>query len=133
MRNIREDSISADLHMESEIATSICFLPTMSRKLLLVIALMVPALIAHAHDKRVWQDKKCAVSLTHDDALNVHLDTVVPLLDSLGFKGTFYLSGFFPSFRNRSTEWRAVAENGHELGTTRCLILAKENRLGESG
>ncbi len=64
----------------------------------------------------MWQNRKCAVSLTYDDALNVHLDTVVPHLDSLGFRGTFYLSGFFPSFRNRATEWRRVAERGHELG-----------------
>jgi sialate O-acetylesterase len=60
--------------------------------------------------------KKCAVVLTYDDALNVHLDKVVPALDSLGLKGTFYLSGFFPSFRARAKDWSVVAQKGHELG-----------------
>ena len=63
-----------------------------------------------------WKGRKCAVVLTYDDALNVHLDQVVPALDSLGLKGTFYLSGFFPSFRARIKDWSAVARKGHELG-----------------
>ncbi|NUO80253.1 polysaccharide deacetylase family protein [candidate division KSB1 bacterium] len=70
----------------------------------------------NAQDKSPWQGKTCAVSLTYDDALNVHLDNVVPLLDSLGLKGTFYLSGYFPAFRARVTDWKAVAAKGHELG-----------------
>jgi peptidoglycan-N-acetylglucosamine deacetylase len=70
----------------------------------------------YAQDKAVWHNKKCAVVLTYDDALNVHLDNVIPILDSLGFKGTFYLSGFFPSFRERITNRISVAKKGHELG-----------------
>jgi sialate O-acetylesterase len=69
-----------------------------------------------AQEGGVWDNKKCAVVLTYDDALNVHLDNVVPVLDSLGFKGTFYLSGFFPSFRARVNDWISVAKKGHELG-----------------
>jgi peptidoglycan/xylan/chitin deacetylase (PgdA/CDA1 family) len=69
-----------------------------------------------AQGDRVWHDKKCAVVLTYDDALNVHLDNAIPLLDSLGFKATFYLSGFFPGFRARAREWAVVGKNGHELG-----------------
>lgn len=63
-----------------------------------------------------WQNKKCAIVLTYDDALNVHLDQVIPALDSLGIKGTFYLSGYFPGFKERVGDWRAAAKNGHELG-----------------
>jgi sialate O-acetylesterase len=70
----------------------------------------------NAQDKSLWHGKACAVSLTYDDALNVHLDNVVPLLDSLGLKGTFFLSGYFPAFRERITEWKAIAAKGHELG-----------------
>jgi sialate O-acetylesterase len=66
--------------------------------------------------KAEWKGKKCAVVLTYDDALNVHLDNVVPILDSLGFRGTFYISGFFPSFRTRIRDWISVAGEGHELG-----------------
>jgi sialate O-acetylesterase len=29
---------------------------------------------------------------------------------------TFYLSGYFPAFRERVAEWKAAADNGHELG-----------------
>jgi peptidoglycan/xylan/chitin deacetylase (PgdA/CDA1 family) len=64
----------------------------------------------------VWHHRKCAVVLTYDDALNVHLDNVVPLLDSLGFRATFYVPGFFPGFRERVKDWISVAKEGHELG-----------------
>lgn len=70
----------------------------------------------NAQDKSSWHGKTCAVSLTYDDALNVHLDNVIPALDSLGLKGTFYLSGFFPAFRARVADWKAAAAKGHELG-----------------
>jgi peptidoglycan-N-acetylglucosamine deacetylase len=64
----------------------------------------------------LWQGKRCAVVLTYDDALNTHLDNVVPLLDSLGFRGTFYVSGAFAGFSARLKDWGAVARKGHELG-----------------
>ena len=69
-----------------------------------------------AQNKAVWNGRTCAVSLTYDDALNVHIDNAVPLLDSLGLRATFYLSGFFPSFRERVIDWKRVAAKGHELG-----------------
>jgi sialate O-acetylesterase len=81
---------------------------------LVILLLIFPGYTASTQGQ--WNNKKCAVCLTYDDALNVHLDNAVPALDSLGFKATFYLSGFFPSFRERSTEWRVVAAKGHELG-----------------
>ncbi len=70
----------------------------------------------NAQDKSPWHGKKCAISLTYDDALNVHLDNAVPILDSLNLKATFYLSGYFPAFREHVVEWKAVADKGHELG-----------------
>ncbi|HEU5293128.1 MAG TPA: polysaccharide deacetylase family protein [Cyclobacteriaceae bacterium] len=63
-----------------------------------------------------WKGKSCAVVLTYDDALNVHLDNVIPALDSLGLKGTFYLSAYFPGSKNRIADWRKAALHGHELG-----------------
>ncbi len=86
----------------------------MSRFWLLLFAALAAG--AQAKEGAPWHGRKCAVCLTYDDALNVHLDNVVPLLDSLGLKATFYISGFFPSFRNRSTEWKSVAAKGNELG-----------------
>ncbi len=66
--------------------------------------------------KTDWNGKKCAVVLTYDDALNVHLDNAIPLLDSLLLRGTFYLSAYANGCKNRLTEWRRAAQNGHELG-----------------
>jgi sialate O-acetylesterase len=63
-----------------------------------------------------WKGKKTAVVLTYDDALNVHLDNVIPALDSLNLKGTFYLTASSDAGRNRIAEWRKAATNGHELG-----------------
>jgi len=63
-----------------------------------------------------WLGKKCAVVLTYDDALNVHLDNAIPVLDSLRLKASFYLTAYFPGCRNRLDEWRKVAARGHELG-----------------
>jgi peptidoglycan/xylan/chitin deacetylase (PgdA/CDA1 family) len=66
--------------------------------------------------ENVWNGKHCAVSLTYDDALPGHLDRVIPVLDSLGFKGTFYISCNSGTLNNRINDWRKAATNGHELG-----------------
>jgi sialate O-acetylesterase len=63
-----------------------------------------------------WKGKKAAVVLTYDDALNLHLDNVIPALDSLSLKGTFYLTSSSDASRNRINDWRKAAINGHELG-----------------
>ncbi|WP_215235492.1 sialate O-acetylesterase [Dyadobacter linearis] len=67
-------------------------------------------------ETKPWKGKKCAVVLTYDDALNVHLDNVIPALDSLSLKGSFYLTASSDAARNRIKDWRAAAANGHELG-----------------
>jgi peptidoglycan-N-acetylglucosamine deacetylase len=78
------------------------------------LTVLMPAI--SAQDKEVWHGKKCAVCLTYDDALNVDLDNVIPILDSLGFTGTFYLPVSFPGFSERLSEWKDVAKKGNELG-----------------
>lgn len=65
---------------------------------------------------RQWNGKRCAVVLTYDDALNIHLDKVIPMLDTFHFRGTFYLIGSAPAVANRIEEWRKAAKEGHELG-----------------
>ena len=67
-------------------------------------------------EKGNWNGKKCAVVLTYDDALNIHLDKVIPMLNSYQLKGTFYLIGSSPVVSERIDEWRAAAKKGHELG-----------------
>ncbi|MCX7984486.1 MAG: polysaccharide deacetylase family protein [Bacteroidetes bacterium] len=64
----------------------------------------------------LWNGKQCAVVLTYDDGLVVHLTNVIPLLDSVGFKGTFYIPPSFPDFQRHVEEWKRVAATGHELG-----------------
>lgn len=66
--------------------------------------------------EKIWNGKKCAVVLTYDDALDEHLDKVVPALDSLSLKGTFYLIATAPAVKNRENEWQIISKNGHELG-----------------
>jgi sialate O-acetylesterase len=64
-----------------------------------------------------WPDKaKAAVVFTYDDGLDGQLDFAVPQLDEFGYKGTFYCTGNSQSLYNRTDEWRAIAQNGHELG-----------------
>jgi peptidoglycan-N-acetylglucosamine deacetylase len=67
-------------------------------------------------DVRAWNHKKCAICLTYDDGLNVHLDKVIPQLDSMNFKGTFYIPGNSECLKNRLDDWRNTAKKGHELG-----------------
>ena len=67
-------------------------------------------------NNKPWKGKKCSVVLTYDDALNVHLDNVIPVLDSLNLKGTFYLTASSDAAANRINDWRKAASNGHELG-----------------
>lgn len=86
------------------------------RRVTFLIFLLGFGQMINAQEEAPWHGKQCAVSLTYDDGLNVHLDQVVPILDSLGLNGTFYLAGYFPAFRARMLEWKSVAMKGHELG-----------------
>lgn len=83
---------------------------------ILVIILCSYNLCNAQKESKNWNGKKCAVVLTYDDALNIHLDKVIPALNSFKLKGTFYLITSLPSVTNRIEEWRAAAKKGHELG-----------------
>ena len=80
----------------------------------ITIVLIFLSVSAFAQTK--WNGYKAAVVLTYDDALNVHLDNVIPSLDSAGFKGTFYLTVASAAFTKRMDEWKVAAIKGHELG-----------------
>ena len=85
------------------------------KQTVLVSLFLLVGTLTMAQNVTVWNGKKCAVALTYDDALDVHLTNVVPILDSAGLKGTFYLSGYFPGFVNNLDHWKATADKGHEL------------------
>lgn len=88
----------------------------MTKFCIVLLAAPIFTINVHAQPGIPWQGKQCAVVLTYDDALNVHLDNVVPLLDSSGLKASFYLTASFPGSRNRIADWKKAAANGHELG-----------------
>ena len=80
--------------------------------------------------ENLWNGKKCAVVLTYDDALHGHLDQAVPALDSVGFKGTFYLTAFATGSKDRIEDWRRAAANSHELGNHTLFHPCIGNRPG---
>src|SRR5687767_14369698 len=69
-----------------------------------------------AQQKLPWNGKKCAVVLTYDDGLSVHLTNAIPVLDSVGLKGTFYLSDYTGLLQSQIPQWQKAAANEHELG-----------------
>jgi peptidoglycan/xylan/chitin deacetylase (PgdA/CDA1 family) len=90
------------------------FLPALPLALGLLLATR-PA-TAQTTPSSVWNNKQCAVVLTYDDAIDADLDRVVPALDSLKLRGTFYIIGSSPVVAKRLGEWRRAAQRGHELG-----------------
>ena len=81
---------------------------------------------------KLWHGKKAAVVLTYDDALEVHLDNVIPAMDSLGLTGSFYLSANFPGSKNRIQDWRSAAARGHELGNHTLFHPCDASKPGRS-
>jgi len=86
------------------------------KKIIISISLIIAVITVNAQNPQVWNNKQCAVVLTYDDALDVHLDNAIPVLDSLELKGTFYLIGSSEVVNERLDEWRLASDNGHELG-----------------
>jgi len=85
-------------------------------KSVLLCAFTIFTITASAQSATPWNNKECAVVLTYDDAIDVDLDNVLPVLDSLHLTGTFYLIGASPVVNKRMDEWRAAAKKGNELG-----------------
>lgn len=81
--------------------------------LLLLLAASVPLA---AQTNTSWNGKSCAVVLTYDDGLTIDIENVWPALDSFALKGTFYIIGSAPAVAGRLTDWKHMAEEGHELG-----------------
>lgn len=72
---------------------------------------------AHANNTSIWPNNaRAAISLSYDDGLSSQLDNALPALDKYQLKGTFYIVANAQAVRERLSEWRNVAKNGHELG-----------------
>ncbi len=59
-------------------------------------------------------DKRCAVSLTFDDARLSQIDKGIPLLNEYGVKATFYISP--ENLPERLEGWKQAIADGHEIG-----------------
>lgn len=76
---------------------------------------------AQTNQARIF--KKAIICLTYDDGLETQLSTVIPQLDSAGFKATFFLNSIQGSSQSdvigQTPEavlgWMNAARNGHEL------------------
>src|SRR5919112_2356906 len=88
----------------------------MKNNIVLLLFFLVVNSSTYAQNNNQWNGKSCAVVLSYDDGLNVHLTNVVPALDSVGLKGTFYVSDYFGGLNAQIPKWRAAAAKGHELG-----------------
>lgn len=62
-----------------------------------------------------WNGYVGAASFTYDDARNTQLPNLVPQLDGMGLKATFFITNMY-SFPGSKSQWITVAKNGHELG-----------------
>lgn len=75
-----------------------------------------------------WPESYIAgISLTYDGARSEHLDEALPALEKAGIKGTFFIESAACS--ERLTEWRSVAELGHELGNGFLYSVVDEDGL----
>ncbi len=62
-------------------------------------------------------NRRAAISLSFDDSVLSHLQNAFPVLQRWGLRGTFYvLPGEGSLFEEHLDGWRALSENGHELG-----------------
>ena len=77
----------------------------------------MPAFSQETDQQMLWpQGRKIALSLSYDDALNSQLDNALPALDKRKLKASFYVLPNSQVMNTRMQEWKAAAQNGHELG-----------------
>lgn len=63
-----------------------------------------------------WNGYTGAASFTYDDARTSQLPNLIPQLDALGVKATFFLTyGAGGDLASRKADWIKAAKNGHEL------------------
>jgi peptidoglycan-N-acetylglucosamine deacetylase len=100
------------------------------KKTFVVLIVSCFLISANAQTNTAWNRKKCAVVLTYDDALNIDLTNVIPALDSVGLKGTFYISDYFNGLNAQIPGWRKAAAKGHELANHTLWHACEGGRVG---
>jgi len=80
----------------------------------LIFGLSLLFLVTTVSAQIKWpKERKAAIVLTYDDALQSHLDVAIPQLKKYKLKGTFYLTGNIPE--QNLSRWRNASRHGHEL------------------
>jgi peptidoglycan/xylan/chitin deacetylase (PgdA/CDA1 family) len=89
-------------------------LPTLSAAPLLLA--LATASVAGPLTTVPWNGRTGAVSFTYDDARTSQIPNLIPQLDSLGIKATFFISiQTIGNFSARRADWIQASRNGHEL------------------
>ena len=79
-------------------------------------ALVASAVFAAPVTTVPWNGKQGAVSFTYDDARSSQIPNLLPQLDSLGIKATFFISiQNIGDFNAKRAAWIQAARKGHEL------------------
>jgi hypothetical protein len=86
------------------------------KKLLVGLVLSATALTAGPITTVPWNGYPGAVTFTYDDARESQLPTLIPQLDALSIKATFFVpyTGV-GNLSSKISDWVKVAKNGHEL------------------
>ncbi|MFO7445736.1 MAG: polysaccharide deacetylase family protein [Ignavibacteriaceae bacterium] len=89
-----------------------------------LLTIKISAQVGSVSIKTWADDKKSAFSFTFDDGFISHYETAMPVLNSYGFKGTFYvissdLTETQPTIWRYGTwdHFREIAAGGHEIGS----------------
>lgn len=61
-----------------------------------------------------WNGHTGAVSFTYDDARPSQIPNLIPQVDGLGIKVTFFLTNMY-DFPSKKSDWIKAGKNGHEL------------------
>ncbi len=80
--------------------------------------------------KDFWSPYSGAVSITFDDGTPNQLQRALPLLDTFGLRGTFYLAPGKDDWAERLAPWKEVAANGHEIGNHTLSHTCSSNYTG---
>ncbi|MEK7391997.1 MAG: polysaccharide deacetylase family protein [Fibrobacterota bacterium] len=85
------------------------------KKLLVGLVLSATALMAGPITTVPWNGYTGAASITYDDGRPSQLSDLMPQVDKLGIKVTFFLANNMYSFPGKQSDWIKAAKNGHEL------------------
>jgi len=61
-------------------------------------------------------NKKAGLSITFDDGCSSVFDKIIPMMNAYNLKGTFYIIAGHVELRNEWAKWKAVREDGHDIG-----------------